>query len=256
VSVFHNFAYDPKEPMHGAMDDYAFDFYGWFGFTTELWDAATAAGIDMKDKWIDWMKHHSEEDDLKLMEWNDDKMDGRAFFPWREFEHPQLGKVEIGGWDIKNCWQNAPVEYLPEMCEKHAEFTLAHALMSARLEFRKAEVEKRAEGVYRVEAIVANTGFLPTYTSKRAQERKIVQPIEVSLKLPEGAGLLSGKTDDEIGQLEGRTNKIYGGWFSSRNVTDSQRRLEWVLTAESGADIEIVVTSERGGTLRKTLKLE
>ena len=51
VSVFHNFAYDPKEPMHGAMDDYAFDFYGWFGFTAELWDAPTAAGLDMKNDW-------------------------------------------------------------------------------------------------------------------------------------------------------------------------------------------------------------
>jgi murein tripeptide amidase MpaA len=117
VSVFHNFAYDPKEPMHGAMDDYAFDFYGWYGFTTELWDAATAAGIDMENKWIDWIKHHDEEDDLKLMAWNDEKMGGRAFFDWQEFDHPQLGKVEIWGWAVKGCRQNAAVEYLPEMCE-------------------------------------------------------------------------------------------------------------------------------------------
>ena len=203
MSVYHNFAYDPKEPMHGAMDDYAFDFYGWYGFTTELWDAATAAGIDMKDRWIEWMKHHDEEDDLET-DAVERREDGWArLLPWREFEHTQLGKVEIGGWDLKNCWQNAPVEYLPELCEKHAEFTLAHALMSSRLEFRRAEVEKKADGVYQIEAVIANTGFLPTYTSKRAQERKIVRPIEVSFKLPEGAALLSGKTDDEIGQLEG-----------------------------------------------------
>jgi hypothetical protein len=128
--------------------------------------------------------------------------------------------------------------------------------MSARLEFRKAEVEKRADGVYRIEAIIANKGFLPTYTSKRAQERKVVRPIEVSLKVPEGASLLSGKPDDEIGQLEGRTNKIYGGWFSSRNVTDNQNRLEWVVAGKPEAEIELVVKSERGGTLRKTFKLE
>jgi murein tripeptide amidase MpaA len=210
----------------------------------------------MENKWIDWIKHHDEEDDLKLMAWNDEKMGGRAFFDWHEFDHPQLGKVEIGGWDIKGCWQNAPVEYLPEICEKHSDFTLAHALMSARLEFRKAEVEKRADGVYRIEAIIANKGFLPTYTSKRAQERKVVRPIEVSLKVPEGTSLLSGKPDDEIGQLEGRTNKMYGGWFSSRNVTDNQNRLEWVVAGQPGAEIELVVKSERGGTLRKTFELE
>ena len=49
---------------------------------------------------------------------------------------------------------------------------------------------------------------------------------------------------------------MYGGWFSSRNVTDNQNRLEWVIAGQPGAEIELVVKSERGGTLRKTFKLE
>jgi murein tripeptide amidase MpaA len=255
VSVFHNFAYDPKEPMHGAMDDYAFDFYGWYGFTTELWDAPTAAGIDMKNEWINWVKYHPEEDDLKLMQWNDEKTGGKAYLPWREFDHPQLGKVELGGWDIKDYWQNAPADYLPEMCEQQSEFTLAHALMSSRLELLRQDVQRHGEGVYKVEVVVANTGFLPTYTSKRAQERKIVRPIEVSIKLPEGATLLVGKADQEFGQLEGRTNKLYGGWFSSRHITDNQKRLEWVISSPSGGTAQVTITSDRAGTLRTSLDL-
>jgi len=255
VSVFHNFAYDPKEPMHGAMDDYAFDFYGWFGFTAELWDAPTAAGLDMKDDWIGWTKHHPEEDDLAMMKWNDEKMGGKAFQNWREFDHPQLGKVEIGGWDTKDYIQNAPADYLPEICEKQCSFTLAHALMSSRLEFAKTSVDKQSEGVYKVTVVVANRGFLPTYTSQRAQERKVVRPIEVSMRLPADGTIVTGKADQEIGQLEGRTNKIYGGWFSSRNVTDNQKHLEWVVRSPSGCEAEITVSTDRAGTISTRLPL-
>lgn len=255
VSVFHGFAYDPKEPMHGAMDDYAYDFYGWFGYTTELWDPQKAAGIEITD-WIGWLKHHPEEDDVKLMQWNDEKLGGKAFAPWREVEHPQLGRVEVGGWDMKNYWTNAPPEYLQEMCEQNCQFTLAHALTSPRLEIRRADVEKEADGVYKLTVIVANKGFLPTYTSKRAQERKIVRPTEVTINLPAGGKLLVGKREDEIGHLEGRSNKLYAGWFSSGNLTDNEKRLEWVVRAPQGSEAEVVVKSERAGTVRATLKLD
>ncbi|MDQ6694275.1 MAG: M14 family metallopeptidase [Chloroflexota bacterium] len=258
ISVFHGFAYDPKEPMHGAMDDYAFDFYGWFGFTTELWDPPKQAGIEVTD-FIGWMKFHPEEDDLKLMRWNDEQQGGKAFIPWHDFTHPQLGKVEIGGWDTKNYWTNAPAASLPELCEKHSQFTLAHALMSPRLEVRRADVQKEAEGVYVVSVVIANKGFLPTYTSHRAKDRKILRPIEAHIKLPSGAKLLAGDKDQEIGQLEGRSNKIHGGFFASRDVTDHEKRLEWVVSLAGGtsgeAEVEVTVQSERAGTIRKRLTL-
>ena len=149
VSVFHNFAYDPKEPMHGAMDDYAYDYYGWFGFTCELWDAPTEAGVDMNLDWINWTKRHPEEDDIKIMKWNDEKLDGKGFEPWHWFDHPQLGRVEIGGWDHKYVWQNAPTQYLPAICEKQVQFTVAQALMSPRLEFLKTNVEPLGDGVHK-----------------------------------------------------------------------------------------------------------
>lgn len=254
VSIFHGFAYDPKEPMHGAMDDYAYDFYGWFGFTTELWDPPRQAGVEITDH-IGWIKHHPEEDDLKMMRWNDEELEGKGFIAWREFDHPQLGKVEIGGWDTKNYFTNAPPRYLPQICEQNCQFTLAHALVSPRLEVRKLSAEKEAEGVYKITAVVANAGFLPTYTSKKAEERKIVRPIEARINVPEGGKLISGKREQEIGQLEGRSNKIYGGWFSSTNVTDNEALLEWVVSGPAGSEVEVVVKSERAGTIRRKVAL-
>ena len=155
----------------------------------------------------------------------------------------------------KYVWQNAPTQYLPEICEKQVQFTIAQALMSPRLEFLKTNVEPHGEGVYKISAVVANIGFLPTYTSIKAQERKAVRPIEATLELPEGATLVSGKALYDAGQLEGRTNKIYGGWYSSRSITDNQKRLEWVVNAPTGGTARITVRSDRAGTLATDLEL-
>jgi hypothetical protein len=107
-----------------------------------------------------------------------------------------------------------------------------------------------------VGATVANTGFLPTYTSKRAQARKIVKPIEVTLNLPDEARLVTGKGEQEIGQLEGRSNKLYGGWFMAQSATDNERFVEWVISAPEGLEVEVVAKAERAGTTRARTTLK
>ena len=179
----------------------------------------------------------------------------KASSDWHWFDHPQLGRVEIGGWDHKYVWQNAPAKYLPEICEKQSAFTIAHALMSPRLEFLKTNVE--AARRRRVQDQRRGRQYrLPAHLHQhRAQERKAVRPIEVTLQLPEDATLVSGKALYDAGQLEGRTNKIYGGWFSSRSITDNQKRLEWVVAPPQAAlpDITVAERPRRHPERRRAL---
>ena len=257
VSTYHGFRYDPKGLTYGAMDDYVYDHLGWFGFTTELWDMPTTAGITASNgvrDFIAWGRWHSEEDDEKLMRWNDEEMQGAAFQDWKAFNHPQLGPVEIGGWRYKFYEQNAPLKYLPELCEKHSRFTLAHAALNPRLSIRDLKVEQQAEGVYHVVLVIENNGFLPTYTSLKAQERKIVRPIEIELRLPEGVTLIGGEQKQEVGQLEGRSNKLFTV-FNSGSPTDNRCKIEWVLKGVAGSSVELTIRSQRAGTIHKTLVL-
>jgi len=251
VSVYHKFRYHPKEILHGGMDDYAYDQFGWFGFTTELWDVATAAGVK-KEGFIEWFRWHPEEDDLKIMGWNDDQLGGKGFVDWQPFDHPQLGPVELGGWDVKAVWQNAPAAFLPELCEKHCLFTIAHALMSPRLGLRRLVVQPQGGDVYRVVALLENSGFLPTYTSKKGLERKVARPIEVVLTLPAGATLVTGEARQEIGHLEGRANKAFGGGSG----TDYLRKVEWVVRAPAGTRLALTAAAERAGTVRTEIALD
>ncbi|MEO7021799.1 MAG: M14 family metallopeptidase [Ktedonobacteraceae bacterium] len=253
VSVYHGFRYHPKEIMHGAMDDFAYDHHGWFGWTPELWDLPTTAGVEPRD-FIQWIRWHPEEDDLKIMRWNDEVMHGEAFINWQPFDHPQLGAVEIGGWKSKLYQQNAPLQYLAEMCEKHSQWTLSNASLCPYLTVPHLLVESQGEQIYHILAIVENGGFLPTYTSQKALERKDVRAMEAELVMPDGVEIISGKRWQELGQLEGRSNKIWN-WASGSSPTDNRCKLEWVVKGPVGTHLNLVVRAQRAGTLHKDITL-
>lgn len=253
VSTYHGFRYYPKEVMHGAMDDYAYEYHGWFAFTPELWDLPTLAGVGPRD-WIGWIRWHPEEDDLKLMRWNDEEGGGRAFMDWTPFEHPQLGLVEIGGWDSKFHQENLPVRYLPDLCQKMSAWTLSTISLNPYLSTPRLAVSARGDGTYHIGVVIQNNGFLPTYTSQKALERRLVRPIEVELSLPAGVTLVSGKQKQEIGHLEGRSNKISTRWRSP-SPTDNRTYLEWVVSGSEAAQLELTVRTQRAGTLRRSIVL-
>jgi murein tripeptide amidase MpaA len=252
VSVFHGFRYHPREVMNGAFDDWAYESLGLYAFTVELWDIVAAAGVKERD-FIAWFRDHPEEDDLKLLAWNDEQLGGRGFVPWRPFDHPQLGPVDLGGWIERRTFGNPPEHLLLETIAPVSEFVIAQALMSPRLELRRLSADALGEGVYRVRAVAANSGYLPTYGSKRAQAIHAVRPIALTLELPAGAELVSGERFQEIGQLEGRANKrgLFGGNFP----TDNLHKLEWVVRAPHGGTLRITAASQRAGTARAELEL-
>ncbi|KST62347.1 M14 family metallopeptidase [Mastigocoleus testarum] len=253
VSVYHDFRRHPQQVTNGGMDDYGYDHFGWFGFTIELWDAPTAAGVN-KGKHIDWSRRHPVADDLKLLQWNDQKLAGKGFINWEPFNHPQLGEVEIGGWDDKLVWDNAPPEYLPDICNRQCRFAIAHALMSPRLVLGRADAIYQGSDIYHVMIQLENQGFLPTYTSQKALERGAVKPIEVNLSLPSGVSLVSGQLKQNINHLEGRSNKVTKLW--AKQGTDYRCHVEWVIKGASGSEIEITAVGERSGMVSCRLRLE
>ncbi len=116
-------------------------------------------------------------------------------------------------------------------------------------------MEQRGEDVFHVVVVVQNNGFLPTYTSQKALERKIVRPIEIELALPDGVSLVGGERHQEIGQLEGRSNKLWSS-FGNNSLTDNLRKVEWVLKGSHGSRVELTVRAQRAGTVRRSIVLE
>jgi len=254
VSVYHDFKYHPKHVITGSFDTWMYEHMGVFAWTVEIWSPQMRAGIE-KYKFIEWYRDHPVEDDFKLLKWNDEKLGGKGFVNWYKFNHPQLGEIELGGWNEAYCWRNPPPEQLESELALFPKWLLWHALIAPQLELYHAKVKPLGDGNYHVRVVVQNTGWLPTYVTKKALEKKAVRGIVAELELPEGATLQMGKAREEIGQLEGRAYKDSAVSEWNVDPTDDRAKVEWTVRAPQGGILKITVKHERAGTVRKELSL-
>ena len=255
LSVYHGFRYHPKEVMTGAFDDWVYDHLGMFSFTIELWDLPGRAGVKDRD-FIEWFRKHPHEDDLKILRWLEENGDGPASVDWYPFEHPQLGPLEIGGYDQMYTWRNPPRSMMGAEAEMNSAYALSLADMLPRLTRHTLSAERLADGGdYRLRLVVENSGFLPTYTSAQGRTRKAARPVRVELGLPQGVKLISGRQKTELGHLEGRGSRLSVSAVYASSPTDNRAWIEWILQGASGDEVKLDVLSDRAGSLHGSMTL-
>jgi murein tripeptide amidase MpaA len=255
ISVYHEFRYHPKQVIGGAFD-WIYDHFGMFSWVVEIWCPMREAGIE-KYEYIEWFRDHPIDDDLKLFRWSEDKLEGRGHIDWKPFQHPELGAVEIGGWNRFHAFGNPPLNMLEREVARFPKWLLWQALMSPKMEVLVADAVALGGETWRVRLIVENAGWLPSYGSKRALERKVVRGVIAEIALPSGAELASGKRREDIGQLEGKAYKHTGiSFWPDYNVTDDRAKVEWIVRGKRGDRIELVARHERAGTVRTAVVLE
>ena len=138
ISIWHDFKYHPKEVISGTQD-WVYEHLGALFWVVELWAPNKEAGIT-DYKWVDWYREHPVEDDLKLIKWSDEHCGGQAHVDWKPFMHPQLGQVEIGGWDKMNYWRNPPPQLREREAARFPKWMTRIALSLPKLELLRTEV--------------------------------------------------------------------------------------------------------------------
>lgn len=218
-------------PSHGDLKDWAYEHYGVFVFTTELWDVAAAAGADP----VDWSREPSEAEReqrwLQLLRWQDREFGGDAFVSWRRYLHPQLGEVELGGWKVKQYLQNPPAGYLAAECEKNAAFTFKHALLSPLLRIQKVTVSKCDGELWQIAVAVANEGFLPTNITEQAIRAKVAKSVQLMLQPGPEVELIDCGPAVNLGHL--------AGW--------SRAQASWLVRGPAGSVCTVQVSSPKAG---------
>jgi murein tripeptide amidase MpaA len=257
ISVFHDFRYHPKEVITGSFDDWMYEHGGVFAWTVEIWSPQREAGI-LDYKFIDWYREHPIEDDLKLLAWNDTVLGGRGFVDWYPFEHPQLGAVELGGWDTLYTWSNPPLAMLEREIARFPPWLVWQLAISPRLEILSLQVLPLGPETYRVRCLVHNTGWLPSYVTQRALDNKVVRGVMCEIALPEAATLEGGVHRVELSQLQGRAYKpatpsSWAGW--SGDVTDDRALAEWIVRAPRGGMAAVRAWHDRAGEARGEVEL-
>ena len=255
ISAFHEFRYDPKDVITGTFDDWAYEYQGLFAWTVEIWSPQRQAGITHY-KYTDWQREHPLEDDLKLLRWNDEQLAGKGYVDWYAFDHPQLGQVELGGWDSMYAWTNPPPEFLEKEIARFPDWLVWHLLISPRLEIYEASVHSLGDDMYRVRLVVQNTGWLSTYITQKALDKKLVRGCICEIELPAGATLETGKLIEDLGQLEGRAYKPSSPGRRQSDPTKDRAKVEWIIRATLGSRVKLLARHERAGVVRTEVILE
>jgi hypothetical protein len=242
-----DFTWDHTDPMSGCADDWAYEHLGVYGWTTEFWDvihAATGArgGTDV------WYVGATTEQLHAVLEWVE-QHHPELFVDWYPFDHPQLGPVELGGWDAMHVWINPPLSRLADEIRPHAEFAVFQALASPCVEILHTAVERLGDDAWRVAVGIANTGWLPTDVSARARKHRLVLPLVADLS---GATVLGGPSRVELGQLQGNG----AARFSDQHDGTPDRVLtSWVVRASAGTNVQVTARHPRAGTATVTVEL-
>ena len=257
ISIFHDFKYHPKEIITGTQD-WLYEHLGALFWTVELWSPNKEAGIVDYD-WIHWYRDHPVEDDLKLLKWSDEQCAGQAFVDWKPFMHPQLGLVEIGGWDKMNYWRNPPPALREREAARFPAWMTQIGLSLPKLEMLRTEVRALGPDTWRIRFAVANGGWLPAYVTQRALERKVVRGVMFEIHLPESpeVSLVNGKHRHEGPQLEGHAPKTsQQAFLPTREVTADRALAEWVVRAPKGTRVGLSAVADRAGTVRGEVTLD
>ena len=162
------------------------------------------------------------------LRWDDEEQNGAAFKEWEAFDHPQLGAVEIGGW--RKFGQNNPFpDRLDDEVRRNVDFVLFQARSLAELAIRRLEAKPLGGDVYRLEAAVANMGFMPTELAiRRGQGRAVPVRVEVG---GESVEVLSSEARQDLGTIPGH----------------GEAEVEWIVRAPAGASIRVEAWHPKAG---------
>jgi murein tripeptide amidase MpaA len=250
VMSFQDLKHDSAAVFRGGQLGWYYHQLGLFAWITEFWSPQRAAGIESYHA-SRWLIDHPVEDDLRMIEWSDRELDGKGFVDWYPYEHPQLGPVELGGWDMINYWYNPPMDRIEAEVAPHTEWVIFQTLASPRVEVRRLTAAEVAPGVHKVRLVVGNTGWLPTYVTRTALNREVAGELSARVELPEGARLVTGEPVERLGQLEGRSGTLSSTtWWGHDPGTPDLAAVEWTVAAPAGGTLRVTAAHPRAGTAR------
>ena len=170
-----------------------------------------------------------------------------AFIPWEDYEHPQFGKIQIGGFK-KNYIRNNPGFLLEQELHRLTAFTLFHAHHTPKLEIVDITTKDLGGGLYEVIAVVANTRMIPTHAGIDLKFN-IERPDYISL---EGVNVLAGMRviNRDLNAVE--EQKVNPSVIEVENIPGmSTVTVRWIV--EDIGNVSVKVDSAKGGVVIKNM---
>ena len=244
MSVYHGFTHHMEEPVSGGFDDWAYEHAGVYTFTVEMWNVAERAGVSTPNPpEFHFLGKMTEQEIKKILDWSDSHPEYRGFAEWKSHEHPDLGQLEIGGWDRMGFWQNPPEPELEGECERNFSFVKAMADSTPQLAVEPPVIKKIGTDLWTVEVVVRNDGYLPSSGSFIGMKRGNEGEVSVCLDLEEGQTIVRGNPIEKSETLEGFSGVHRQGWTDSISFKGASCRrhhlFSWVIGGKGSVTLKI-----------------
>lgn len=175
-----------------------------------------------------------------------------ALVAWEPYDHPTLGRIEIGG-QRKEIGRMPPSFLLEEECHRNTVFTLYHADQMPLLAWGEHTVEALGDDVYRVWIEVRN---------ERLIDSRLQQDVRNDISLPDlvtlsgsnatvlSSGIVTDRYSNQVSPIRVRPERV-----AVETVPGMGAVLVQFIVQGSG-DVAVSVDSVKGGRLDTTLRLE
>lgn len=264
----------------GIFIDWAYMHFGAYSGTTELWS--------LPDKYNPAKQKREKEEQAVEDEYSrylqdakawfqfiDGEFGGEGFVPWRPYQHPTLGEVEIGGWK-KFVRSNPPPKFLKQVIEKNTMADIAQAELTPHVVIKDVklhlvqggeqakhvslkqtgEILRASQGsmlsdrisIFEVTATVRNEGPVQSIT-KKMQDTSLPQRPQVSdlliLEPGKNVTLLAEKARVRLGALE------------ARNESGDTKSTTWLVQLQGQeGQLKIISSSQKGGRDERVITLK
>lgn len=223
--------------VYGDTTDHFYNVHGAIALTNELYDPPTDLDGD------------GEVTPEEEMEFNDLLTLGRQLVPWHEVDHPQYGKVEVGG-ERQDVGRVPEGWMLEQEIHRNNAFVLFHARQLPKLSFGEPEVTAAGPGLWRVEVSVLNDAGIPTVTAMARQNRLHRQDLAtVSGARVVASGVVDDPWLDKVTLQEHRPERLMVPGVDGY----STKRLFFLL--EGSGEAKVTYDSVKGGTIERTVRL-
>ncbi len=223
----------------GDEDTWLYGGRGILAYTDEMW---TERNLYKDDK------TPSNEDEAEFIK---QVLLGDGFVPWKPYNHPTYGLIEIGG--SKKEWGRTPPSFLlEEELHRNMAFTLYHAGTLPLLRISNLTMTPLGGNLFRVWVTVENQRMMPTRTAQDV-DHQISPPDVVSIKGDSIKVLSSGRVTDRFFQraetVECRPQRVELETISGMEAV----RVQFIL--QGSGPFTVTVDSARGGLLHKDASL-
>jgi murein tripeptide amidase MpaA len=177
--------------------------------------------------------------ELERIRWNDEDMGGKAFVDWHGYDHPTLGKVEVGGW-VRNKMSPPEGELIQKECEMGNAYKIYVGGLTPKLSI-ESETEDKDNGLFQVDITVQNEGFLPT-ALQHAQQIGAARPLVLEVEPDSNLEIILGEDKLALGHIPGSSKSAKTTYIVRKKDSSLQAALKAVVASpKAGRATETIV---------------